>query len=63
MLQKSMTGIDTVEGGQVVGLASPAAGAWGQEVLWLHFNLLQAVTIVGVSMFSGTTLFRLWLGI
>lgn len=47
-MQKSMTGLDTGEGGQVVGLASPAAGAWGQDALWLHFNLLQAVTIVGV---------------
>lgn len=57
MLQEAMTGTDTVEGGQVVGLASPAEAARGQNVLGLDCSLLQAVRIHGVNII----LFGLWL--
>lgn len=35
----------------------------GSGWLWLHCNLLQAATIAGVNIFTGTILFRLWSGI
>lgn len=33
----------------MVGLASPSEGAEGQNVLWLHCSLIQAVSIHGVN--------------
>lgn len=35
----------------MVGLASPKVVAWGQNVLWLHCSLLQAVRALEL-MFS-----------